>query len=300
MGDGPPSPPAYSGMDVQLFYDPGVFLQEAAGYLATDPFSASVIAVYAGRIRAGTHPQGPQDLWATVTDGGHVVGLAMHTPPNRLVVSRMPDVAAAALAGALAEQRRGLTGVNGESAAVANFATAWQEHTGEMAVVDVRMRMYRLHGLEPPAGVPGAHRLAGVDDIGVVAEWAAAFHDEAQPQAPSEDWVAWAGRRINADELYLWVDGGAPAAMAAHSASAGGVARVGPVYTPPLRRRYGFGAAVTAAASAAALRAGAAQVVLYTDLSNPTSNAIYQAIGYRPDHDAEGRAFVITDVTAGR
>jgi hypothetical protein len=39
------------------------------------------------------------------------------------------------------------------------------------------------------------------------------------------------------------------------------------------------------------LRAGADHVVLYTDLANPTSNSIYQAIGYRPDHDAEERDF---------
>ncbi|MHB8246554.1 MAG: GNAT family N-acetyltransferase [Acidimicrobiales bacterium] len=62
-------------------------------------------------------------------------------------------------------------------------------------------------------------------------------------------------------------------------------------------RRHGFGSAVTAAATAAALGAGADHVVLYTDLSNATSNAIYQAIGYRPDHNAEERAFVSADVT---
>lgn len=92
--------------------------------------------------------------------------------------------------------------------------------------------------------------------------------------------------------MYLWTDGEGSVAMAAHSAPAGGVARVGPVYTPPSLRRRGFGAAVSAAASAAAVAAGAVHVVLYTDLSNPTSNAIYQAIGYRPDHDAEERAFL--------
>jgi hypothetical protein len=42
----------------------------------------------------------------------------------------------------------------------------------------------------------------------------------------------------------------------------------------------------------AALDAGAVQVVLYADLANPTSNAIYQNIGYLPDHDAEERSFV--------
>ncbi|MHB2023717.1 MAG: GNAT family N-acetyltransferase [Mycobacteriales bacterium] len=279
-------------MEVQLFSDAEVFLREAAGYLATDPFSASVIAVYAGRVRAGGQPQGPDDLWVTVSEGGLVVGLAMHTPPHHLFLARMPEAAAAALADALAELRRPLPGVTGESAAGVAFTAAWQARTGGMAVVTARMRMYRLVDLQPPAGVPGDHRRASVDDTGVVAGWAAAFHNEAQPQNPAEDWPAWAARRINSGELYLWVTDDSPVAMAAHSAPAAGVARVGPVYTPPLLRRHGFGAAVTAAATAGALEAGATHVVLYTDLSNATSNAIYQAIGYRPDHDAEERAFV--------
>jgi hypothetical protein len=43
--------------------------------------------------------------------------------------------------------------------------------------------------------------------------------------------------------------------------------------------------------SGCAVAAGAEHVVLYTDLANPTSNSIYQAIGFRPEHDAEERSF---------
>ena len=81
-------------------------------------------------------------------------------------------------------------------------------------------------------------------------------------------------------------------ALAGRSAPAGGVARIGPVYTPPARRRRGYGSAVTARATQAALQAGANDVVLYTDLSNPTSNAIYQSIGYVADHDSQERSLV--------
>jgi hypothetical protein len=35
----------------------------------------------------------------------------------------------------------------------------------------------------------------------------------------------------------------------------------------------------------AALDAGVREVVLYTDLANPTSNALYQRLGYRPVED---------------
>jgi predicted GNAT family acetyltransferase len=61
--------------------------------------------------------------------------------------------------------------------------------------------------------------------------------------------------------------------------------RVGPVYTPPELRGRGYAGAATAAASQAALDVGVREVVLYTDLANPTSNALYQRLGYRPVED---------------
>jgi predicted GNAT family acetyltransferase len=63
------------------------------------------------------------------------------------------------------------------------------------------------------------------------------------------------------------------------------------VYTPPHLRLRGHGAAVTAAVSQAAIEAGAQEVVLFTDLSNPTSNALYQRLGYRPVEDRLVLAF---------
>ena len=65
-----------------------------------------------------------------------------------------------------------------------------------------------------------------------------------------------------------------------------GVARVGPVYTPPDHRQHGYGGAVTVAVSQGALDAGAGQLVLFTDLANPTSNALYPRLGYRPVQDS--------------
>ena len=69
--------------------------------------------------------------------------------------------------------------------------------------------------------------------------------------------------------------------MAARNITVAGVSRIGPVYTPPAFRRHGYGAAATAACTQDALERGARQVVLFTDQANPTSNGIYQRIGYR-------------------
>src|SRR5262249_725551 len=61
-----------------------------------------------------------------------------------------------------------------------------------------------------------------------------------------------------------------------------GMARIVMVYTPAEFRGHGYAAAVTATATRAALDLGAADVVLFTDLDYPTSNGVYQRIGYRP------------------
>ena len=182
-----------------------------------------------------------------------------------------------------------MPGVNGEKATVAEFADAWTEHTGAVSSLRRAMRMYRLAELRPPAQSAGEARAATEDDRDLVCAWLVRFQAEAAQNEPLEV-SAVVARRLAAGELWLWSAEGAPVALAAHSAPAAGVARVGPVYTPPAHRRRGYGSAVTAWATGEALRAGAEHVVLYTDLANPTSNAIYQRIGYIADHDAEERS----------
>jgi predicted GNAT family acetyltransferase len=63
--------------------------------------------------------------------------------------------------------------------------------------------------------------------------------------------------------------------------------RIAPVYTPAHLRGRGYAGAVTSAVTRSALSAGADDVLLFTDLDNPTSNALYQRLGYRPVADFE-------------
>jgi predicted GNAT family acetyltransferase len=99
--------------------------------------------------------------------------------------------------------------------------------------------------------------------------------------------------RIGGGRLWLWEDAsGTPVSLAGRTAAAAGVSRVAPVYTPAGARRRGYGAAVTAACTADALATDASEVVLFTDLANPTSNAIYQGIGFEPLSDRHVVRFV--------
>src|SRR5581483_2213413 len=78
----------------------------------------------------------------------------------------------------------------------------------------------------------------------------------------------------------LWEDGGEPVSLAGAGARTPNGARVGPVYTPPERRGRGYATSLTAELSQRLLDEGSRFCFLYTDLANPTSNAIYERIGY--------------------
>jgi uncharacterized protein len=84
----------------------------------------------------------------------------------------------------------------------------------------------------------------------------------------------------------LWEDGGETVSLAGWGGPTPNGIRIGPVYTPPELRGRGYATALTAELSQRLLDGGLFEggrrfCFLYTDLANPTSNAIYERIGYR-------------------
>jgi predicted GNAT family acetyltransferase len=153
-------------------------------------------------------------------------------------------------------------------------------------------RMFELTELVEPSGVPGCGRLADPTDRDLCIDWLHAFHAEALPHEVVGDVVRIVDRRIAHGGFCLWDDEARPVSLAGVSTVVAGVARIGPVYTPPHRRGRGYGAAVTAVATRAGFAAGATRCMLFTDLTNPTSNALYPRLGYRPVCDAVDYAFI--------
>jgi predicted GNAT family acetyltransferase len=90
--------------------------------------------------------------------------------------------------------------------------------------------------------------------------------------------------------MYLW-DDGAPVSMCGISGPTPHGIRIGPVYTPPPSRGRGYASNLVAAASQRALDAGRRSVFLLTDLANPTSNDIYESIGYERVRDVDQYLF---------
>jgi predicted GNAT family acetyltransferase len=132
-------------------------------------------------------------------------------------------------------------------------------------------------------------------DRALVLEWLDAFAVEALPDAPQDSSEPWLERRLSDPdgEILLWEDEGRPVSLAASGTPTPTGIRVGPVYTPPDCRRRGYAEAVTAELTSHALARGRRFCFLFTDLANPTSNAIYRRIGYRPVCDVDQWAFTI-------
>ena len=155
-----------------------------------------------------------------------------------------------------------------------------------------RERIYRIERLVAPADIPGRVRVATPDDRDLLVEWCRAFLAEALGRSDPTEATNIVDRGMSAGTrtFFLWEDDG-PAALAGVNGPTPNGIRIGPVYTPPERRGRGYGSAVTAAATQAQFDAGRRFVYLFTDLANPTSNKIYQAIGYEPVIDVDQLSF---------
>ena len=160
------------------------------------------------------------------------------------------------------------------------------ELLGRMPVTRTVERLYRLTELAVPTDVVGTARPATEWDTDLVAGWLEPYLLETFGAVPAgHDSAKQAAAAIGYSRTWLWLAAsGEPVSMAARRPPAAGVSRIGPVYTPPEHRGHGYGSAVTARAAFDILDSGAVPV-LYADRGNPTSNKIYQAIGFRPVTD---------------
>jgi predicted GNAT family acetyltransferase len=209
------------------------------------------------------------------------------TPPFHLLVAGQAQAALEELVATVHGDGVPVPGVNGVVPEAEVFAASWAHATGAQTRRSMSLRMYATASVTPVPAAAGGMRAAGDSDRGLLAEWAHAFADETGLQGGPGEIARSVVARVGADPgMVLWEVGGTTVAMAGASISSPGIARVGPVYTPPEHRRRGYATSLVAAWTDQLLSRGIRRCALFTDLANPTSNSIYQAVGYRPVADA--------------
>lgn len=218
--------------------------------------------------------------FATIERGGEVVGCAFRTPPYKLGVTRMPLEAVDVLAQNIVKVFDHTQGVLGPAAVARAVAEGIAMRQGGNVREDMAQRIYELRAVIAPAKLPpGKMRLAQPADSDIITEWLEGFTAETS-HGPG-DVRTYTAAHIANKTVFFWDDDG-PKTTALWAGQTPNGVRVGFVYTPQEFRAHGYASAVTAAASQRALDNGARFCCLFTDLGNPTSNAIYQKIGYRP------------------
>jgi GNAT superfamily N-acetyltransferase len=276
--------------------DVAEFLAAAGEYLWRERARNTVILTVSEQLRVNparysAHPSGEPLLGWWTDEAGAVGGAFLHTPPHPVLLTAVASDVASELARTL--DGRPLAGVNGYTEAAESFAASWQAATsGGQVAVERRLRLYRLGDLVAPES-DGTGRVATDADAGLATDWFTAFADEVRDEEERADQAVAVRDKLSHQGILLWEADGAPVSMACVTRQIAGMIRVGPVYTPPDLRGHGYASAVTADVSRRAREAGADEVLLYTDLANPTSNSIYQNIGYRAVEDRVVLAFSV-------
>jgi uncharacterized protein len=272
--------------------DAAEFRRRAGALLEEDELRHTVPLGVLSTLERDPGRYGEHHLWL-VEDAGTVVACAIMTPPFHVLVAGRDPAALEALAATVRGDGVLVPGVNGFLPEAEQFAACWARATGATTRRGMSLRMYSTASVDPVPATAGEMRTAGEADRGLLAEWAHAFAHETGLQGGPGEIARSVVARVGADPgIVLWEVDGAAVTMAGASVSSPGIARVGPVYTPPEHRRRGYATSLVAAWTDELLGRGIRRCALFTDLANPTSNSIYQTVGYRPVADAVEIDFV--------
>ena len=283
-------------MHFEQIQDPGVFRERVAPLLVDEARHNLLLGIIGTLIRS---PEVYEDFRLfLVSDDGAPLAAALMTAPYNLVLADADEAGIDALIAGLRNNQIAIPGAIGNRPTIDYFATRWPEMTG----VDLRRTMAqgvlaleRVSKLESTSGEP---RVAVPEDLDLISTWMGEFAAEALPEEPHDEKRVrkaikrrLAGRAPGA--FWLWQVSGETVALTGHGNPTGRGIRIGPVYTPPRLRGHGYATGLVAAQSQWLLDNGYDFCFLYTDLANPTSNAIYERIGYR--QVAEAASYVVAD-----
>lgn len=225
------------------------------------------------------HIQTPELECFALRSGQRPLLLATPLPPEEALIQLQPHIPA--LVQLLRKLSPDLQEIVAPKSLAHAFAKVWCP--SESYKVEMEQGVFRLERVQPPARpAPGQLRQAQLSDLEQLMSWQEAFVRESLPHEfqAGDDFRAAAQAQIEAGRSFVWQHGNTLVSMAAKIRQTPHGTAISQVYTPPEQRGRGYASACVAALSQVILDEGKDFCCLFTDLSNPTSNHIYQQIGY--------------------
>ena len=214
------------------------------------------------------------------------------TPPHNLILSWTADDSTIyAIADELHTKGVAIPGVNSSAEVARKFALKWSELTGYSSRIQMSQRIYQLRRVIEEVRAEGRLREPNPSDDALMRKWRAAFSVDAEGMDAEEAEKSAALPLPQSRHIVLWEVDGISVSMAGFAGPTPNGIRVAWVYTPPENRGKGFAGACVAALSQKLLDDGRKFCFLYTDLANPTSNHVYQKIGYESVADVTVYSF---------
>ncbi len=213
--------------------------------------------------------------------------ISLMTPPHDLIISYTADLNnIKILVEELSKRNVYLPGVLSFKEAADKFSKLWCKKNSLESQLLRRERLYKLAEVSEETLGDKLFSVATKSNQSIVLQWAREMATEALAEITEEELM----RNIknfkfefeqDASQIYLLFDDQEPVSMARKAGKSPHGNAINLVYTPPLLRRKGYATECVAKLSKFLLEEGNEYCFLFTDLSNPTSNSIYQKIGYR-------------------
>jgi RimJ/RimL family protein N-acetyltransferase len=219
--------------------------------------------------------------WATIEDGGSIVGCAFRTPPYLVGVTALPPDALSPLVADLAEVYEQVSGFSGPESAAAPLADAWRAARGVSCRLTARQRLFELPAEPSASQATGMLRQAGRQEASLAQSWGAALALDS-PGTPFDG--KFCVELALAKRLYFWVDE-LPRCMLGVARESSTSAAVGLVYTPAAYRGRGYAKLALAALHRLFVERGLGRTYVYVDPSNDAVLALAQSLGGRVVHD---------------
>jgi len=277
-------------MEVHFYSDPYAFYMVVKSFLMEHPVENNLIIGILDRIseNAATYGDRPPVL-ATVSRNNEIVLISTRTPPWNSILSYTENLDAVDFfAEELMKKDPNTPGVLGPKPAVKRFIDKWVELKGVKLEIGMNERIYKLSNVNPETLGDHEFIVAKRKHQTLIKKWGYAFITEALPETPLdqiESSLKRAVAHIKEGKIFLLLDNGKPVSMA-RSVPTAFCGRLNYVYTPPELRKKGYATECVAKLSKKLLE-DYEYCVLFTDLGNPTSNSIYQKIGYKPVMDVD-------------
>jgi predicted GNAT family acetyltransferase len=229
---------------------------------------------------------GADPFFAVVEKKGTAELFVLMTPPLKPILYASHDAikdSCDALVSYLNSNNVRVPGVIGPQSVAEKFVNACSRINRCEVTLSMKMRIYQLTSVVELKKQTGTFRPAEEKDVLILNEWIDGFHLDVfkgRKDVYKDD----AAELIRNADLYVWDDSGIVSMVSRTRPTRHGFV-IAYVYTPKQFRNKGYATAVVGSLCQHILSSGKSFCSLFADIANPTSNSIYQKIGFKPVRD---------------